>query len=175
MKYLRKIKLNIKSTIFLFLFLVGFFIVSGYFEYRSRQDEVRRLMNSMTRNITHTINKSAVNSILSYDYINRRVENQMLSVLRYIDFVDSTRHMSPAFIESMIKDSKLERLAIFDQNLKTIYSNGSNLQIDKNRLVKFIDSGNNSATIEKSDEQVMVFLKRSQGGTIIGIFDGRSL
>ncbi|MCF7741012.1 MAG: GHKL domain-containing protein [Candidatus Marinimicrobia bacterium] len=175
MKYLRKIKLNIKSTIFLFLFLVGFFIVSGYFEYRSRQDEVRRLMNSMTRNITHTINKSAVNSILSYDYINRRVENQMLSVLKYIDFVDSTRHMSPAFINSLIKDSKLKQLAIFHRNLKPIYSNGSNLQMETEQLEKFIDSSNNSAIIEKSDHQVMVFLKRSLGGAIIGIFDGRSM
>lgn len=175
MKFFRKIELNKRSVIFLLIFLITVFIISGYFEYKARQNEVLDLMNRMTKNIISTVKKAAVNSILSYDYINTVSRENMESLLKYLsDLSNAKGEPGEELIQDLIKDTDLERIAIYDKRGNTKYLSHQEKWISDEQVTGFLQSQDSISAIN-SNGKLILMLKDNKGGLILGLFNTQGL
>jgi signal transduction histidine kinase len=174
MKIFNRIKLNKKSAILLLLLLVAVFVVSGYFEYRSRQKEVLDLMNTMTRNIISTVKKASVNSILSYDYLDSRNIKNMESVLQYLDYAAGGHRVNQELIEELMNNSNLEHVSIYNKEQYPIFSSDSRDIISEAMVTEFFQAPDTIRKINKGQDLILL-RKISKGRVIAGVFTRQDL
>ena len=178
MEILDKIKLNKKYILILFTFLILFFVISGYLEYRSRRTNVIKLMQQNSRNLSRTIKQASINSLLSYNYLNSQSREQMLTTLTFIDCRDSTSKLTRKFFANIKKSTNIRKVQILDSNGKLIFSSRDEMQVKQEKKIQsFLNNNQNFKLISGSRDNYMVqaLLRRSQGGVIIGTFNVENL
>jgi len=174
MKIFNRIKLNKKSAILLLLLLVAVFVVSGYFEYQSREKEVLDLMNTMTRNIISTVKKASVNSILSYDYLDSKNIKNIESVLQYLDYAACGGRVNQELIKKLINNSNLEHVSIYSKEQYPIFSSDSIETISEEMVTEFCQAPDTIRKINKGQDLILL-RKISKGRVIAGLFTRQDL
>ncbi|MCK4446682.1 MAG: hypothetical protein KAW56_06330, partial [Candidatus Marinimicrobia bacterium] len=97
-----KFKIGTRALLTVFVILSAILTLSGYWEFQSRRVSVLNLMAQMSRNLSITIQRAALNSIHSYDVILDETTDRLFSIARLIADMEQ---------EGILTDEYLSRYA----------------------------------------------------------------
>jgi len=139
------------------------------------KDNVVNLMARMAENLSITIQKASVNSILSYDALEEEISSKLLTNLHYIDHLDLENTISNKFLITYCKENDINSLNIFNTKGKKLYTNNPEHNINRAQPIikEFISNGNEKLIIgtvqskHSNQTNFAVAIKRSNGGSIV--------
>ncbi len=140
-------------------------------------------MAKMAENLSLTIQKSAINSILSYDALEEEVISKLLSNLQHIDHLDLESSISNEFLINYCQENNINSLNIFGKNSEKIFTNHPEHNVIKAKpiITDFIESSNENLIVGISSSRYsdqnnfVVTIKRSKGGAIVGNINANRL
>ncbi len=173
---LKKLKINPKTLILIFIFLLTILVISGLVEYNSRKKNVINLMATMAENLSVTIQKASINAILSYDTLEDEVSSRLFSHLKFINHLDLENSISNQLLKKYCLENDINSLNIFDINSVKIFTNNPEHNINRaqSNITDFIHDSRDYLIIgmvrSKYDSQYnyAVAVKRAKGGAIVG-------
>ena len=178
-----KLKINPKTLIIIFLFLLMILVISGLLEYNSRINNVVNLMAGLAENLSITIRKASVNAILSYDTLEEEVNSKLLLQLKYIDHLNFENSVSNQMLMEYCQENNINGINIFNKNGDKVFSNKPKHLIKKAKpeIIDFIKSSNESLIIgmirSRFDEQnnYAAVIRSSKKGAIVGNINAERL
>jgi len=178
-----KFKIGTRALLTVFIILSAILILSGYWEFQSRRVSVLNLMAQMSRNLSITIQRAALNSIHSYDVILYKTTDRLFSIASLIADMERKGVVTDEYLSRYADEHELKRINIYDQDGLKLYSSypahkfiNASPQLDK------VLSGQIADTVidvhrakNESDERYAVAIHRSGGGAVVVNIDAVQL
>ena len=174
--FVTRLKIQTKTLVVIFIFLLIMLVISGFFEYSSRKKNVIELMTGMAENLSVTIRKASINAILSYDILEEEINSKLYFQLQYINHLHSENSISNQILKSYCSNNNINGLNIFDSKGNKLFTNNPEHGIKKAKqnIIDFINSANDDLIIgmvqSRYNEQnnYAVVIKSLQAGAIVG-------
>jgi signal transduction histidine kinase len=118
----QKLKIGSRALLTVFIILSAILTISGYWEFQSRRTSVLNLMAQMSRNLSITIQKAAVNSIHSYDVILNETTNRLFAVTGLIAELEERGNLTDKYLSRLIEKQRLNCVCVYDGNGAILFS-----------------------------------------------------
>lgn len=132
-----KFQLKARTLLMIVLFLTSLLIATGVMEYSARRRSVLELMAVMSANLSQSIQKAAVNAILSNDVLEDEVAERLFQVLAFLDDWLGTHSPATSDFEMNLPDDFCDYLEIYDRSGMLLYPRNVQPILGKVRLEQF--------------------------------------
>lgn len=180
---LRRYK-NIATTrtlvsVFILLFLI--LSISAVTDYLSRRKTVIDNMTHFTHLVANTIQKSAANSIISYNILERYIEFWFLSNLNLLDKLENFSNIDNKYLENYAAETRIYNINFYNRDgIREFYSHKDRYCRNIRQLIEPLLNGTETKLVlglqplEKGNEEVYVIaIARTNGGAIVGTKKGQ--
>ncbi len=116
-----KFQLKARTLLMIVLFLTSLLIVTGVMEYSARRRSVLELMAVMSANLSQSIQKAAVNAILSNDVLEDEVAERLFQGLAFLDDWLGTHSPATSDFEMNLPDDFCDYLEIYNHSGMLLY------------------------------------------------------
>lgn len=166
-------------SVFILLFLILSF--SAVIDYLSRRQAVIDNMTHFTHLVANTIQKSAANSIISYNLLEHYIEYWFFSNLNLLDKLEKFSNIDNNYLENYAAETKIYNINFYNRDgIREFYSHKDRYCRNIRRLIDPLLNGAETKLVlglqplEKGDEEVYVIaIARTNGGAIVGTKKGQ--
>ena len=167
----------------MFVILSAILTLSGYWEFQSRRVSVLNLMAQMSRNLSITIQRAALNSIHSYDVILYETTDRLFSIAYLIADMEREGVLTDEYLYRYADEQEIKRINIYDRDGVKLYSSyTAHKFINASPQLNKVLSGQIADTVidihrakNESGERYIVAIHRSGGGAIVVNIDAAQL
>lgn len=142
-----KFKIGSQALLTVFIILSAILTISGYWEFQSRRTSVLNLMAQMSRNLSITIQKAAVNSIHSYDVILNETTNRLFAVTGLIAELEERGNLTDKYLSRLIEKQRLNRVCVYNGNSAILFSSEPAYKSPAPEIIHDVISGEVTDTV----------------------------
>lgn len=178
-----KFKIGTRALLTVFVILSAILTLSGYWEFQSRRVSVLNLMAQMSRNLSITIQRAALNSIHSYDVILDETTDRLFSIAYLIADMEREGVVTDEYLSRYADEQELKRINIYDRDGAKLYSSyPAHKFINASPQLYKVLSGQIADTVidihrakNEFGERYVVSIHRSGGGAVVVNIDAAQL
>ena len=166
-------------SVFILLFLILSF--SAVIDYLSRRQAVIDNMTHFTHLVANTIQKSAANSIISYNLLEHYIEYWFFSNLNLLDKLEKFSNIDNNYLANYAAETKIYNINFYDHaGKREFYSHKDRYCCNSRQLIEPILNGSETKLVlglqplaNESEEVYVIAIARTNGGAIVGTKKGK--
>lgn len=130
MNLFKKLNLQPKSLILIFIAVAVLIIFSALFELYQSKKEMYDLMAEQSHSLLETTLSASQKALLSYETIDTEVKIRLLNNANMIRLLYEQSNLNNNLLEKIAEENNIYRINIFDRNRKKIYSSHKSIHTD---------------------------------------------
>ncbi len=130
MNIFKKINLQPKSLILIFIAVAVLVVSSALFELHQSKQEMYDLMAEQSHSLLETTLTASENSLYSYDTIDKELKNRLLNNANLVKMLYEQKQISNVLLKKIADENDIYRINIFNKNGNKIFSNHTQIHTD---------------------------------------------